>query len=81
MLRGMRPPLPPELAGQVQLEDKDFYKLRTKRDYFASHGDLQEKVGFGKQKVFTGLQLYGDLRSRLLGRHWKTQPTCAKIGL
>jgi hypothetical protein len=68
MLRGMRPPLPPELAGQVQLEDKDLYKSRTKRDYFASHKDLQGKVGFGKQKVFTGLQLYGDLRSRLLAK-------------
>jgi hypothetical protein len=68
MLRGMRPPLPPELAGQVQLEDKDLYKSRTKRDYFASHNDWQGKVGFGKQKVFTGLQLYGDLRSRLLAK-------------
>jgi hypothetical protein len=68
MLRGMRPPLPPELAGQVQLEDKDLYKSRTKRDYFAGHGDLQGKVGFGKQKVFTGLKLYGDLRSRLLAK-------------
>jgi len=64
----MRPPLPPELAGQVQLEDKDLYKSRTKRDYFASHNDWQGKVGFGKQKVFTGLQLYGDLRSRLLAK-------------
>ena len=68
MLRGMRPPLPPELAGQVQLEDKDLYKSRTNRDYFASHGDLHGYVGFGKQKVFTGLQLYGDLRSRLLAK-------------
>jgi hypothetical protein len=68
MLRGMRPPLKPELAGQVQLEDRDLYKSRTERDYFAGHGDLQEKVGFGKQKVFTGLQLYGDLRSRLLAK-------------
>ena len=68
MLRGMRPPLPPELAVQVQLEDKDLYKSRTNRDYFASHGDLHGYVGFGKQKVFTGLQLYGDLRSRLLAK-------------
>lgn len=68
MLRGMRPPLPEELAGQVQLKGGDLYQLRTKRDYFASHGDLQRRNGFGEQKVFTGLQLYDDLRSRLLAK-------------
>jgi len=68
MLRGMRPPLRPELAGQVQLKDRDLYKSRTERDYFSSNWDLQEKVGFGKRKVFTGLELYGDLRSRLLAK-------------
>jgi hypothetical protein len=68
MLRGMRPPLPLEMAGQVQLKDKDLYKTRTKHDYFASHGDLQNKVGFGEQKVITGLGLYGDLRRRLLAK-------------
>ena len=68
MLRGMRPPLPLEMAGQVQLENKDLYKTRTKHDYFASHGDLRNKVGFGEQKVITGLGLYGDLRRRLLAK-------------
>ena len=68
MLRGMRPPLRPELAGQVQLKDRDLYKSRTERDYFSSNWDLHEKVGFGKRKVFTGLELYGDLRSRLLAK-------------
>jgi len=56
------------MAGQVQLENKDLYKTRTKHDYFASHGDLRNKVGFGEQKVITGLGLYGDLRRRLLAK-------------
>lgn len=68
MIRGMRPPLKPELAGQVKADDRDWYKLRTKIDHFANYKDLRKANGYGDQQIFTGLGLYGDLRERLLAR-------------
>ncbi len=68
MIRGMRPPLTLEQAGQIKIDDKDWYKLRTKRDYFASHGDLRKLNNYGEQQIFTGLGLYTNLRERLLAR-------------
>jgi hypothetical protein len=68
MIRGMRPPLKPDLAGQVKADDRDWYKLRTKIDHFASPDDLRKRNGYGDQQIFTGLGLYGNLRERLLAR-------------
>ncbi len=68
MIRGMRPPLKPEFAGQVKADDRDWYKLRTKIDHFASPEDLRKRNGYGDQQIFTGLGLYGNLRERLLAR-------------
>ena len=68
IIRGMRPPLTLEQAGQVNIDDKDWYKLRTTRDHFANHGDLQRRNGYGEQQIFTGLGLYTNLRERLLAR-------------
>ena len=68
MIRGMRPPLTLEQAGQIQIDDKDWYKLRTKRDHFANVGDLQMRNRYGEQQIFTGLGLYTNLRERLLAR-------------
>jgi len=68
MIRGMRPPLKPDLAGQVKAGDRDWYKLRTKIDHFASPDDLRKRNGYGDQQIFTGLGLYGNLRERLLAR-------------
>ena len=70
MIRGMRPPLTLEQAGQIQtqIDDKDWYKLRTKRDHFANVGDLQIRNRYGEQQIFTGLGLYTNLRERLLAR-------------
>jgi predicted ATPase len=68
MIRGMRPPLTLEQAGQVNIDDKDWYKLRTTCDHFANHGDLRRRNGYGEQQIFSGLGLYTNLRERLLAR-------------
>jgi hypothetical protein len=68
MLRGMRPPLKPDMPDLINERDNDWYQHRTIHDYFSGADRKVEKVGFGKQKIFTGLGLYGDLRSRLLAK-------------
>jgi hypothetical protein len=68
MLRGMRPPLKPDMPDLINERDNDWYQHRTNHDYFSGADRKVEKVGFGKQKIFTGLGLYGDLRSRLLAK-------------
>jgi hypothetical protein len=68
MLRGMRPPLKAETSDLINESDNDWYQQRTKHDYFSAPEDEVERVGFGDQKVFTGLGLYGDLRRRLLAK-------------
>jgi hypothetical protein len=67
MLRGMRPPFKPGMHDQINERDNDWYQQRTKQDYFVAD-DMNSKIGLGAQKVFTGLGLYDDLRSRLLAK-------------
>ena len=68
MLRGMRPPLKPEIVDLINAVDNDWYRQRTNHDYFSASGDLQKRIGFGDQQIFTGLSLFGDLRERLLAK-------------
>ena len=68
MLRGMRPPLKTEAPDLINESGNDWYHKRTEHDYFSAPEDKAERVGFGSRKVFTGLGLYGDLRSRLLAK-------------
>lgn len=75
IIRGMRPPLSLDLAGQVNTDDKDWYKLRTKSDYFPSSDDWQTRKGYGIQSIFTGLGLFNDLRQRLLARTQEIRDT------
>ena len=64
MLRGMRPPLKADMPDLINARDNDWYQQRTKQDYFAP----DDMINNDTQKVFTGLGLYGDLRSRLLAK-------------
>jgi hypothetical protein len=68
MLRGMRPPLKTEAPDLINESGNDWYHKRIEHDYFSAPEDKAERVGFGSRKVFTGLGLYGDLRSRLLAK-------------
>ncbi|MCP9828042.1 ATP-binding protein [Synechococcus sp. L2F] len=68
ILRGMRPPLKPEIADLINMADNDWYRQRTIHDYFSASGDLQKRRGFGDQQIFTGLSLFNDLRERLLAK-------------
>jgi hypothetical protein len=70
MLRGMRPPL--LIPSQVldNKSEKDLYEQRTFHDYFEAkelpRGFCDENDT--RHLIFTGLGLYGDLRSRLLAK-------------
>jgi hypothetical protein len=64
----MRPPLKTEAPDLINESGNDWYHKRTEHDYFSAPEDKAERVGFGSRKVFTGLGLYGDLRSRLLAK-------------
>jgi hypothetical protein len=75
IIRGMRPPLMLDLADQINTDDKDWYKLRTKSDYFSSSADLITRSGYGVQSIFTGLGLFSDLRQRLLARTQEIRDT------
>ena len=60
----MRPPLKADMPDLINARDNDWYQQRTKQDYFAP----DDMINNDTQKVFTGLGLYGDLRSRLLAK-------------
>jgi hypothetical protein len=82
MLRGMRPPLTPDLAGQAkEVGVDDLYKSRTRHDYFFGHDDLRSRGGYGDQQIFTGLGLYGNLRERLLARTQAIRDSVSKYEL
>jgi len=70
ILRGMRPPLTPVSESSASTRNcEDLYAMRTVHDYFSQHPS--PPVGWdGNQicRVFTGLSVFADLRSRLLGR-------------
>jgi len=56
------------MSELINENDNDWYQQRTNYDYFSAADDKIEKVGLGKQKIFTGLGLYDDLRGRLLAK-------------
>jgi hypothetical protein len=70
ILRGMRPPLTPVSESSASTRNcEDLYAMRTVHDYFSQHPS--PPMGWdGNQicRVFTGLSVFADLRSRLLGR-------------
>jgi hypothetical protein len=74
MLRGMRPPLNADMPDLINARDNDWYQQRTVQDYFAP----DDMIKYGTQKVFTGLGLYGDLRSRLLAKTQTTRDSVRK---
>ncbi len=70
ILRGLRPPFFQFKKGD---EDDDryanLYESRTARDYFQGESWTLSRLRSGPRNlIFTGLSLYDDLRSRLLGR-------------
>jgi hypothetical protein len=66
MLRGMRPPTHNRYCGPKTENYGDLYKQRTVYDYFYGQSDLDDDTP--RNIIFTGLGLYGDLRSRLLAK-------------
>jgi predicted ATPase len=66
MLRGMRPPTHKQYCAPKTEEYGDLYKQRTVYDYFHGQSDLDGDTP--RSIIFTGLGLYGDLRSRLLAK-------------
>ena len=70
MMRGMRPPLITPLSVLNNETEKDLYERRTFHDYFKEkilqRGFLDENDT--RHMIFSGLGLYGDLRSRLLAK-------------
>jgi hypothetical protein len=52
----------------INVADNDWYRERTKHDYFSASEDLKKLRGFGDQQIFTGLSLFSDLRERLLAK-------------
>jgi len=70
MMRGMRPPLITPLSALNNETEKDIYERRTFHDYFKEkilqRGFLDENDA--RHMIFSGLGLYGDLRSRLLAK-------------
>ena len=69
MLRGLRPPSNPEFNVNAEEETiGDCYQSRTIRDYFPDLGDSSRRGDPRERLIFTGLNLYDDLRKRLLAR-------------
>jgi len=71
MMRGMRPPITAR-DGQTTkssatfIDEFDPYQQRTIRDYFSQ--DMPPGWDREKIRIFTGLNIFTDLRKRLLGR-------------
>jgi hypothetical protein len=70
VLRGMRPPLNIPSQGEEPVSSKDLYVQRTVHDYFK---DIMGQRTFRDQEnpryfIFTGLDLFQNIRRRLLAR-------------
>jgi hypothetical protein len=79
MLRGMRPPTHKQYCGSKTEEYKDLYKQRTVHDYFEGLSDSEDQNP--RNIIFTGLGLFGDLRSRLLAKTQTTRDSVRKYEL
>ena len=79
MLRGMRPPTHKQYCGPKTEEYKDLYKQRTVHDYFEGLSDSEDQNP--RNIIFTGLGLFGDLRSRLLAKTQTTRDSVRKYEL
>ena len=82
ILRGMRPPLSPSLLQESGLDasSRDLYSKRTYYDYFEKSGRLSWSNPSEKKaaRIWSGLDLYEDLRARLLSRDRKQRQTVPK---
>ena len=79
MLRGMRHPMSPHVLEQTTLspENHDLYAKRTSYDYFETMQGLEwsNRIDSKLAKIFSGLTMYEDLRTRLLGRTQELRQT------